>query len=212
MWNDISRMSLYADEIILIDPFESQYSFMNSALGDFEVRRFDTFQNLRFLKRLSPWVRAGIVRLAPDPFFAGESNRNILAELVDKEKVKQIDAENKSPETLFAAVRRRANDFLRRSRSRDQKANAEFRKQYAENFTRNHPEMVHKFMQERIGPGIDFDEDMGEVELQATRMKGDVNLMEVRLIESLTGAHPVALNSPALLEEMIMSRLPASKW
>ena len=88
MWRDIARMSLYADEIILLDPFSSPYDF--GTLGDPANHRFETFQNLRFLKKLNSWIRAGIVRLAPDPFFADPSKRNELSLLVEDERSRAI--------------------------------------------------------------------------------------------------------------------------
>jgi hypothetical protein len=60
---DVIRMSLYASEVLLLDPL--QHPIEAKACAEFF--QFDTFRHVKLLTLLDPWVRAGIVRLCPNP-------------------------------------------------------------------------------------------------------------------------------------------------
>src|SRR5258708_24068780 len=69
MLQNVFRFSLYADQIILINPFDNPNLIaerFNPVLNPGEWR-LQTLRLVYHLRLLAPWVAAGLVRLGPDP-------------------------------------------------------------------------------------------------------------------------------------------------
>jgi hypothetical protein len=79
MLDNVFRFSLYADQIVLINPFENPHLFReeHNPVMHPEQWRVQTLRVVRQLAMLAPWVAAGIVVMIPDP---GDFNRRLLVE------------------------------------------------------------------------------------------------------------------------------------
>ena len=82
MLDNVFRFSLYADQIVLINPFENPHQFREeySPVLHPEQWRIQTLRVVYQLAMLAPWVAAGIVVMIPDP---GDFNRSLLMSTVE---------------------------------------------------------------------------------------------------------------------------------
>jgi hypothetical protein len=87
MLENVFRFSLYADQIVLINPFENPHQFreeFNPAVHP-EKWRVQTLRVVYQLAMLAPWIAAGIVVMMPDP---GNFNHPLLLKTVDMAKAR----------------------------------------------------------------------------------------------------------------------------
>lgn len=77
MLDNVFRFSLYADQIVLINPFENPHRFREqyNPIAHPEEWRMQTLRVVYQLAMLAPWVVAGIVVMIPDP---GDFNLPLL--------------------------------------------------------------------------------------------------------------------------------------
>jgi hypothetical protein len=87
MLDNVFRFSLYADQIVLINPFANPHLFReeHNPVVHPEQWRIQTLRVVRQLGMLAPWVVAGIVVMIPDP---GDFNRRLLIETVRMAQVR----------------------------------------------------------------------------------------------------------------------------
>jgi hypothetical protein len=66
---NVFRFSLYADEILIVDPFLNPWCIARdyNPLVEPNQYRSDTLKLIYFAALLEPWIRAGLVTLIPDP-------------------------------------------------------------------------------------------------------------------------------------------------
>jgi hypothetical protein len=211
MLRDIARMSLYADQILVVDAFDKPFDSMRDQ--DPAAYRFSTFQNMRFLKGLAPWVRSGIVRIFPNPF---EVNPDAGAEFSGIVKKALVEQERVSPNTT-RKFKQRVNEWLSSLAGRgdqvlDSRTNLRFDE--VQSYAAQNPQRLKSFMEARIGPGREFDESYNGEEVQVMRIKGDVNLKELLFISELSRAHPLSINRPSIQDDVqeLARTIPVSPW
>jgi hypothetical protein len=66
---NVCRFSLYADEIVIVDPFHNPLAMSEeySPLANPGQWKMDTLKLIAFAMFLGPWIDAGLVSLVPDP-------------------------------------------------------------------------------------------------------------------------------------------------
>ncbi|MBA7674149.1 hypothetical protein ES703_82356 [subsurface metagenome] len=113
--SNIFRFSLYADEILIIDPFHNPWCLREkfNPLINPDQFKFDTLKLLYFMVMLEPFIRFGIVKLIPDPGTFDFQLRNKTWELAQERlkgwqpsqaDMKDAEAEAKQHTTRFLAT------------------------------------------------------------------------------------------------------------
>ena len=69
--HNVFRFALYADEILVIDPFHNPWLMAKefNPIVNPGQWKMDTLKLLFFMAELAPWIEAGVVTLVPDPGF-----------------------------------------------------------------------------------------------------------------------------------------------
>lgn len=109
MLDNVFRFSLYADQIILVNPFENPHMFRErfNPIVHPEEWRTQTLRVAYQLLMLAPWVASGIVVMIPSP---GDFNIPFLLKTVEMAKARlgpDFLSDEDVDETLFADVMRR---------------------------------------------------------------------------------------------------------
>lgn len=81
--DNITRFSLYADKIFIINPFLNPWLYkseFNPLYNPIEFKA-DTLKLIVFVIMLEPWIRSGIVELLPS---VGDFNRNLFFDTVEQ--------------------------------------------------------------------------------------------------------------------------------
>lgn len=78
---NILRFGLYTDEIMIIDPFHSPHYWRGSAnpIETPDIYKADTLKLVYFIYVLEPWIKAGLVKIIPNP---GSFDKKIFDEFV----------------------------------------------------------------------------------------------------------------------------------
>jgi hypothetical protein len=182
--DDITRVGLYADEILLLDPFPNPDDVLNVGPASYG---FDLFHRISFLEQLRPMIEAGIVCFVPDP---GD-----------------IDPGIKGQETLRPSEVQSANDFREQLEQVEVflQEHPEIASQFAElqatiaEYRRSEGEALETFLADLLGPrpwydGESEDSSTGS-ELTVQWLKGDVEVPTIRYVAEVSGAVPYAVDS-----------------
>ena len=117
MLQNVFRFSLYADQIILVNPFENP----NLVAEEFNPLyrpgewKLQTIRLVYHLMLLAPWIEAGLVVLIPDP---GDFNRKLRVETWDLAKTR-LEGVKPGPEDIDGSImkQRTRDTFLLAPRS-----------------------------------------------------------------------------------------------
>ncbi len=79
----VFRFGLYADELMIIDPFHNPHWKIGefNPLENPDPFRGDTLKLVAFISTLAPWIAAGLVKLIPDPGYFDPPLRTQFAEM-----------------------------------------------------------------------------------------------------------------------------------
>ena len=182
--DDIVRVGLYADEILLLDPFPNPDDVLNTGPASYG---FDLFHRISFLEQLRPMIEAGIVCFAPDP---GD-----------------IDSEIRDQKELNLAELQPLNDFRERLEQVEKilQEHPEIVTQFAElqtaiaEYRRREGEAIEEYITGLLGPRPWYDGELGRggngSDLRVEWLKGDVEIPTIRYVVDISGAVPYAMGS-----------------
>jgi len=199
MMENVFRFSLYADEIILVNPFDNPNLVAekyNPAVNPGEWR-LQTLRLVYHLQMLAPWIVAGLVKLIPDP---GDFNRKLGEETwslaatrlaknpITSEDVDKTQARKKTQEMFYMLP----DDYVRRT-AKEHDPNTS---------TRDVEKIVEYFRAYRSQHPLLLNATMDQIPGQMTAMRMGANLeMGLYLCQTI-GAFPYT-NVPFRWKEIL---------
>jgi hypothetical protein len=199
MMENVFRFSLYADEIILVNPFDNPNLVAekyNPAVNPGEWR-LQTLRLVYHLQMLAPWIVAGLVKLIPDP---GDFNRKLREETwslaaarlaknpITSEDVDKTQARKKTQEMFYMLP----DDYVRRT-AKEHDPNTS---------TRDVEKIVEYFRAYRSQHPLLLNATMDQIPGQMTAMRMGANLeMGLYLCQTI-GAFPYT-NVPFRWKEIL---------
>lgn len=99
---NVSRFGLYADELMIIDPFHNPHHWRGEAnpIETPDIYKADTLKLVYFIYMLEPWIKADLVKIIPNPAsfdqqlssqFVGMANKRLKKTGLDKELEKHAN-------------------------------------------------------------------------------------------------------------------------
>ncbi len=187
--HNVFRFALYADEILVIDPFHNPWTIAEeyNPVANPGQWKLDTLKLLYFMAGLAPWIEAGIVKLVPDP---GSFDYRLRRETWDlaKQRLAGWTPSEEDMEQFEPAARQEFGRVLFSLPKED--------------LTQKLREGLPQLADEEIGKVLDYIKTMREQDpldpgqsidelgTQMTVARSGVNLEMALYISQLTGAFP----------------------
>lgn len=185
---DIVKVGLYADEILVLDPFPNPDEVLRVGPASFG---YDLFHRISFLSQLRPLVDSGMVCFAPDP-----------GDIVPSIKAKDVTTSNDhQPNSDAAEFREWLNVVESYLEEHPDIARQCVELQSAiKNFKQSEWERMDAFLVELLGPRPWYDDgDNGgpntEADVTVHYLKGDVEIPTLRYVTEACASIPYAVDS-----------------
>jgi len=182
---NVVRFSLYADEILIFDPFHNPW-FMKKDFDPIinpDQYKSDTLKLLFFARFLEPWIRAGFVTLIPRP----DRQNPIFIELAAKRLSNygpDPSASSDTEETIKAGYLRSLATLSREKLTRT------FRQEIPEITDEELEQVVKHFQRMRAEDPLVPDQESEQLGMQLLVQRTGANLETALYVAHLTGAFP----------------------